>query len=361
MLNGWHNGHSKPIGYSLAKHDWLNQGIFEAEVASDGALAVPTMDGYDYLIPPPLFEPTVILVMAGTREESRADQYLEQAESLGIGRGTRAWADQLSLAWYGKPYAALNQFGVPDPVGDFEKRANIRAAMATVSWPAWLALNIAAARDLEFHMTNGTVTTEVLAGTLASLSAIPVVGVVFAIVAAALGAVGLIIAAAGNDRLAQVMDEIRVSPSKMHAADAETICAIAGITLDRYASYTDTASPEALVAINEAGERVEAAIQDQIAAGSTDLTSLFRNCPQIKRLHDEGKLSPAMTYALFPPEIVEEPPLPSGVSDMLKEQSEREQAEDQVAREQRAAEEDAVVTTVVGGAAIFTLVKLLLR
>ena len=92
-------------------------------------------------------------------------------------------------------------------------------------------------------MTNGTVTTEVLAGTLASLSAIPVVGVVFAIVAAALGAVGLIIAAAGNDRLAQVMDEIRVSPSKMHAADAETICAIAGITLDRYASYTDTASP----------------------------------------------------------------------------------------------------------------------
>ena len=91
----------------------------------------------NYLIPPPLFEPTVILVMAGTREESRADQYLEQAESLGIGRGTRAWADQLSLAWYGKPYAALNQFGVPDPVGDFEKRANIRAAMATVSWPAW--------------------------------------------------------------------------------------------------------------------------------------------------------------------------------------------------------------------------------
>ena len=68
-----------------------------------------------------------------------------------------------------------------------------------------------------------------------------------------------------------------------------------------------------------------------------------------------------MAYTLFPPEIVEEPPLPSGVSDMLKEQSEREQAEDQAAQEQRAAEENAVVTTVVGGAAIFTLVKLLLR
>lgn len=372
MLNGWHNGNSRPIGSKLPKRDWLNEGIFEDAVDDKGALAVPTMDGFDYLIPSPFFELTIALVMAGTREESRADTYLAQTEALGIGRGTRAWADQLSLEWYGKPYADLNKFGTPDPIGDFEKRANIRAAMATTSWPAWLAINVAASRDLEFHMTNGTVTTEVAAGILLAMSAIPVVGVVFGIIGAALGAAGAIIAAAGNDSIAQIMDEIRVSPSKLSSSDAETICAIAGITLNRYASYSDTKKPEALAAIQEAGERVQAAIQDQIAAGNTDLKVLFSECSQIKRLHDEGKLAPELSYLLFPPAatiprgkqgrtLLPGTLLPSGVKTMLEEQEEREAAEKEEAAAQKAAEDTAVVATVAGGAAIFTLVKLFLR
>ena len=285
-IKGWKDGKSVAIGTLLPKKDYVKYGIFRDD--KDAKSLPPVIMGSDYPWPIPFITPIEVAVAMGvSREDSKAQEFLGELKAYGIGIGPSGmdvieWADKLSQKWYGHPYKDLHKFGRPDLVGDIKKRNNIRAAMATKSWPAWIAMQSAQLQDTEHLSTIGGTTTEIIASTTGSLAAVlasacPICSLVLAIVATVFGIVNKVLLLASADTMEDLQRQIAASPSTLNMSDKAAACSIATLALD-----TNQAFLRAPGGVNVAVADASRAIINQLNERPETIPVLFSNCEAVK-------------------------------------------------------------------------------
>jgi len=289
-IAGWMQGESVAMGTMLPKLDWGKRGIYRDD---DEAKSVPpALDQYDYMIPIPFIhiDPAFMIGMGVYREESEVQNYIHTLYMRGIGVGPEQmrlldWANRLSQNWYGRTYTELNQTGVPDPMGDYVKRAQVRTAMATMSWTAWLAMQIATTKDMQVQNQAGTATAEITASVLGGVAGVvsqiaPPVGAIVAavigIVALIVSLVGLIISAGVTGRIASILRGIADSGMDVNPTDRATLCAV--YTATKAVNIGMVSSAEEQQAIMAAAVVVDSAITEN----PTEAAILFENCPAFR-------------------------------------------------------------------------------
>ena len=304
-VQGWIEGKSVEIGAALPKLDWRKRGVFRDN--TDARNLPPVIDGHDYVQPNPMLIPlldAVTLSALVARSDSKAPEYMEELARQGIGvnpvTGTTVtqWADKLARAWYGKPYADLNETGGPDPAGDYAKRAQIRAAMATKSWPAWLAMTPAQQQDVQHLSGIGAVAGSVGASAAGSMTAPiaiiagPLAGAIVAIVAVVIGLVNLILQLAATSTQQKMLENITASPLKLMSSDAVTLCSIATAALNQQYAFARAASApsEATQAMNVATAKLLGEIERM--APETRMI-VYGRCEAVRRDPILGGLFPA--------------------------------------------------------------------
>ncbi len=297
IIKGWKEGKSVAIGTMLPKKDYIKDGVFRDD--KDAQDQPPVIMGSDYPFPIPFITPpTIAIAMGVSREESKAEEFIGELKAYGIGRGPSGmdvieWADKLSQNWYGLPYKDLHKIGRPDLIADIKKRNNIRAAMATKSWPAWIAMQSASLQDVEHLSTIGGTTTEIIASTSGALAGVlgtacPICSIVLAIVATVTGIVSKVILLASADTMEDLQRQIAASPSTLNVSDKAAACSIATMALDANQAYL-----RAPGGVNVAVADASRTIINEINQRPENIPVLFSDCEAVR----------AAFPAAFPPEL----------------------------------------------------------
>ena len=267
-IPGWMAGRGVAIGTMLPEADWVSRGIYRDN--SDAKNDPPHILPSDYMVPVPFFHEVVTsIVMGAMREDSRADEYMHELQLRGIGISPDGvtvleWANQLSEEWYGVKYEDMNQLGRPDLIMDYGRRNNIRAAMCTMSWSAWLAMQVAQSKDAKELAGHGAIGADVSATTVGAVAAVVPfpANLILGLVAAGVGALGAILVAAADGTIDKILRNIENSAYEVALDDAATMCAVFTIATE-HGGEIERVSSEAAVALTQAANSLTKSFKDK--------------------------------------------------------------------------------------------------